>query len=126
MSYRFLSFGLIAILFLCGAPAHAQLPGYADQRGFSELILRLVWAAGSIAGLIISVRISRAFRKGKLAIPWNLVAVAFAAFMMGSLISCADYYRLIDGFRTMTDIITTLGMVALLAAGYFYKRAVLR
>ena len=107
-------------------PTSAQTAGNSTGSGTLNFLLRLIWFIGSGIGLNISLKITKAFRNGKLAIPWVLFTTAFGILALGSLAALAEFFKLPDGFSLVSRIVFTLGVLTFLAAGYFYKKAVLR
>ena len=108
------------------SPVLAQLPGSSTGTGYIDLIFKLIWLVSSGIGFVMSFKISKAFKKGKLARPWYLFSVAFGVFILGSLAASAEYFRPTEGFGLVSGITSTVGILVLLSAGYLYKRAVLR
>lgn len=106
--------------------AYAQFGNAAETISYIDLAIRTVWLICSALGFLTAFRISRAFRKGKLALPWILFSSAFAVFAISSVISFAELFKFLNGWTNISNGGFAAGVVVLIVAGYLYKRAVIR
>ena len=113
---------LAVLLFPAEAGADQNDGGGTSYRFLYELI----FLAGAGIGTAVSWKISKAFKSGKLAMPWMLITGASIVFAVGSILSMMVHFDLIHGNESLGAIVCLGGMTMLLAAGYLYMRVILR
>ncbi|MBD3168821.1 MAG: hypothetical protein GF307_05020 [candidate division Zixibacteria bacterium] len=106
--------------------AYAQFGNSPNAISYIDLAIRTVWLICSVLGFLTAFRISRAFRKGRLALPWILFSSAFAVFAVSSIISFAELFKFLNGWTTISNGGFAAGVLVLIVAGYLYKKAVIR
>ncbi|GEM_PF-3973171 len=90
------------------------------------VIYNLLLLIISLLGFVIALKISKAFRRGRLFAPWVLITSAFGLFAADSMLALIGRLNISAGFNSFYSILWVLGFVMLLVAGYLYKKAVLR
>ncbi|MCP4634170.1 MAG: hypothetical protein GY855_14690 [candidate division Zixibacteria bacterium] len=120
-------FIMTALFFIAfEAPVLAQSHSGSFVTGNINPIISLIWLFASMLGAIISMKVSKALKKGKLAIPWIIFTIAFFVFIVGSLFSFAQYMEIYEGMELAAGVSSALGLALLATAGYLYKKAILR
>lgn len=124
---KFKSLQIIFIMLVTCAVVFSPSTVWAEVESGSgsPITYDLLWLLISGAGLYYSFKIVRAFRKGKLALPWSLITAAFAVFALSSIMSLGVRARIFDVDLSYHSSLQLLGLLIFLAAGFFYKRLTL-